>query len=249
MGRLACRLPMDALVLCYHAIGESWPSSVSENQLREHVRLLLRRGYRGTTFTETVAANGTGRTFAVTFDDAHGSVVDRALPVLRDLGVPGTVFVVTSFANDGRALEWPGLLESGVSGDPAARASLTWDDLRGLVESGWEVGSHTATHRHLTAIDDAALERELRGSRDDCAEALGRPCRALAYPYGDVDERVVRAAAAAGYAGACSLSVATSGQFCWPRIGVYAVDTPMRFRLKVSPTVLRLRRALASRGR
>ena len=30
-------------------------------------------------------------------------------------------------------------------------------------------------------------------------EGIGQPCRSIAYPYGDVDERVIEAARAAGY--------------------------------------------------
>ena len=237
----------DPIVLCYHAIGESWQAAVSADRLRQHVRNLLGRGYEPKTFVDAVSAAPGAKTFSVTFDDAYASVLDRALPVLADLGVPGTVFVVTGFADGGAALEWDGLLESGV-GDPEARRSLTWAQMGHLAAEGWEVGSHTCTHPHLTRLDDEALARELRGSKETCERALNRECRSIAYPYGDLDERVVAAAVTAGYEAACSLSVATSGRHAWPRIGVYAVDSLARFRLKTSPTVLRVRRALADRG-
>ena len=68
-----------------------------------------------------------------------------------------------------------------------------------LADAGWEVGSHTRSHPRLPQVDDAALARELGDSRELIAERLGRPCESIAYPYGDFDERVVRATAAAGY--------------------------------------------------
>jgi peptidoglycan/xylan/chitin deacetylase (PgdA/CDA1 family) len=238
----------EPVVLCYHAIGESWPAAVAPARLREHVALLLGRGYAPMTFAGVVTAPRPVKAFAVTFDDAYASVVERAFPVLAELGVPATVFAVTSFADDGRPLEWPGLLESGVSATAESRAGLTWDQLGRLADSGWEVGSHTVTHPRLTELDDGELEAELRDSRAAFARALGEPCRSIAYPYGAVDDRVARAAAAAGYEAGCSLSILTSGSLAWPRIGVYGVDSPTRFRLKVSPTVLRVRRALARMG-
>ena len=75
-------------------------------------------------------------------------------------------------------------------------------------------------------------------------DQLGGPCTSLAYPYGDVDERVVAATAAAGYRAAAALSARLNSHdpLCWPRIGVYQVDDGLRFRLKVSPAVLALRR-------
>ena len=73
---------------------------------------------------------------------------------------------------------------------------------------------------------------------------LGRPCTSVAYPYGDVDARVIRAAAAAGYEAGAALPERQhpASALAWPRIGVYPVDVPWRFRLKSAPLVRRLRR-------
>jgi peptidoglycan/xylan/chitin deacetylase (PgdA/CDA1 family) len=38
----------------------------------------------------------------VTFDDAPQSIAKLALPIIGKLGLPGTVFVPTSFPDDGR---------------------------------------------------------------------------------------------------------------------------------------------------
>ncbi|HWQ23581.1 MAG TPA: polysaccharide deacetylase family protein [Gaiellaceae bacterium] len=235
----------EPLVLCYHAVGVRWPASVEPGQLRRHVEILLRRGYEPVTFVRAVTEQASGKRFAVTFDDAHSSVLEDAYPVLAGLGVPATVFAVTSFACTGAPLDWAGLDESGLGRDEASRRSLGWAELRELAKSGWEVGSHTCTHPRLTELDDRALAHELRDSRTACERALGRPCRSIAYPYGAVDQRVAAAAAAAGYEAGCSLSVTTEGTFCWPRVGVYGIDSPVRFRVKVSPVTMWVRRALA----
>jgi hypothetical protein len=91
------------------------------------------------------------------------------------------------------------------------------------------------------------LARELRASRAACERELGQECTSLAYPYGDVDHRVVEAAAAAGYAAGAALPARPTGQsaLAWPRVGVYNIDSLRRFRLKVSPAVRSLRRAVA----
>ena len=70
---------------------------------------------------------------------------------------------------------------------------LSWDELRRLQDAGWEIGSHACSHPYLTRLGDDELERELGESRRRLETELGRPCRSLAYPYGDHDERVVRA--------------------------------------------------------
>jgi peptidoglycan/xylan/chitin deacetylase (PgdA/CDA1 family) len=62
-----------------------------------------------------------------------------------------------------------------------------------------EVGFHTRAHDRLTALSGRALSHALTDGRDDVARAAGRPVTALAYPHGQADERVARAAAEAGY--------------------------------------------------
>jgi len=62
-----------------------------------------------------------------------------------------------------------------------------------------------------------------------------------------VDSRVERAAADAGYAAACALPDRLGGAapLAWPRIGVWRRDTPVLFRIKVSPVFRALRRSPA----
>ena len=82
-------------------------------------------------------------------------------------------------------------------------ATLTWEDLRLLAGTGViEIGSHTASHAHLTQLSDGELSRELGESKSAIEENLGRPCTTLAYPYGEHDARVRDATRAAGYTAA-----------------------------------------------
>jgi peptidoglycan/xylan/chitin deacetylase (PgdA/CDA1 family) len=120
---------------------------------------------------------------------------------------------------------------------------LGWPDLRALADAGWEVGSHTCSHPHLTTLGDEDLRRELEQSRAACDEGMGRACRSIAYPYGDVDARVIDAAGAAGYELAAALPKrhGSRNPLDWPRVGVYHGDDPRRFKLKVSPLLRRLR--------
>jgi peptidoglycan/xylan/chitin deacetylase (PgdA/CDA1 family) len=234
----------DALVLCYHAVSERWPAelSVTPAALREQLSLLVERGYRGVTFTEAVLGAVHGPVVAVTFDDAYRSVRELARPILYELGLPGTVFAPTTFPGGG-PMAWPGIDRwMGTEFEPEL-TPMTWEELRGLAAAGWEVGSHTRTHPRLTALDDAALAQELAGSRADCEREVDTPCRSLAYPYGDHDDRVVAAARAAGYdaAGTLPSRLHGHGPLRWPRVGVYHQDDGARFARKVSPGWRRLR--------
>jgi peptidoglycan/xylan/chitin deacetylase (PgdA/CDA1 family) len=140
-------------------------------------------------------------------------------------------------------MAWPGI-DRWLGGEHEPElACMSWDELRRLAAAGWEVGSHTRTHPHLTHIAGEQLRAELEGSRAECEEGMGEPCATLAYPYGDWDARVASAAEAAGYAAACTLPARLhrAAPLSWPRVGVYHADDMRRFKLKVSPAMRRLR--------
>src|ERR1019366_30327 len=191
----------EVLVLCYHAVSPTWTAtlSVTPDALERQLSLLVRRGWRGATFSEAVLDPPSQRTLAVTFDDAFASVRSLAEPILSKLELPATVFAPTAFMSNRQCLQWDGIEHWQQT--PAAHevTGMDWNDLAELVDRGWEVGSHAHTHPRLPGLDDQALRFELETSSEACRESLRRPCRSIAYPYGDVDRRVVQSAREAGY--------------------------------------------------
>jgi peptidoglycan/xylan/chitin deacetylase (PgdA/CDA1 family) len=239
------------LILCYHAISDSWDDqlAISPSAFARQIRTLLQRGYRAITAAEAV--RGTRRSFHVTFDDAFRGVLTVA-PLLQLLNVPATVFACPAFADVGRPLDVPELVRSSRL-DLEEGRTMNWTELRTLAQHGIEVGSHTLTHRHLTHLSATALERELRESRERLQHELGRPCRHLAYPYGEHDERVRAAAERVGYEAAFALDEEAhpGDPFSVPRIGIWRTDGFVRLTLKTMPGVSRgvrrLRRLTARR--
>jgi peptidoglycan/xylan/chitin deacetylase (PgdA/CDA1 family) len=238
----------DLIVLCYHALSPTWEASLSTTpeHFERQLALLCSRGYRGATFTEALYSPPPGRVVAVTFDDAYRSVLELARPILDRFELPATVFAPTDFIGAEQPMSWPGV--DRWLGGPHERElmGMSWSELQSLRDAGWEIGSHTGSHRPLTELDDDALADELARSKAACERHLGS-CASLAYPYGDVDARVVAAAARAGYRAAAAMPsrLCSYEKLKWTRVGVYHADGALRFRLKVSPTMLRLRRSRA----
>jgi peptidoglycan/xylan/chitin deacetylase (PgdA/CDA1 family) len=229
MGRVA--------VLAYHAVATSPnPLSVDAACLRDQLSRMLRMGLRPVTFGEAVRGLAPDSCFAVTFDDGFRSVYDRARPVLAELGIRATIFLPTELIDRDEPLCWPGLTSDPMP--PAELRPMSWDHVRQLVADGWEVGSHTATHRRLTQVGDDVRRWELEQSKWMCEQQTGVPCRTLAYPFGSANARVVQAARDAGYVGAVTMGrLRRIGPLAVPRIGVYSHDSHRRFALKVSRPV------------
>src|SRR4051812_14681347 len=239
----------DLLVLCYHAVSPRWHAdlSITPEALERQLTLLADRGYEGVTFTQAVTGDRPEKAVAVTFDDAYRSVSTLGAPVLARLGWPATVYVPTDYAGTERPMAWPGIDQW--LGGPFEHelVPMSWEELGGLAAEGWEIGSHTCSHPHLTELDDDALEQELRLSKAVCEEQLERPCASIAYPYGDHDMRVAAVARAAGYSAAGTLPSRMDARdpFRWPRVGIYYGDDLRRFKAKVSPLVRGLRASRA----
>lgn len=238
----------DTLVLCYHGVSEHWPAalSVTPDRFDSQLETLRDRGYRGVTFHEAATTAAEHDRVAITFDDGFRSVLDLAFPSLQLVGWPATLFVPTEHVGKPGPMAWEGI-DRWIGGEHERELhALRWDEIRELAEAGWEIGSHTRTHPHLTQTGEEQLADELRGSRERCEAELGRTCPTLAYPYGDVDERVASAAREAGYEAAAALPkrMHRPSPLLWPRVGIWHRDGGVRFRLKVSPGVRRLRTTL-----
>jgi peptidoglycan/xylan/chitin deacetylase (PgdA/CDA1 family) len=235
----------------YHAVSDEWedPLAVRVDDFERQMTMLVDRGYRGATAREVLTYPSHGNLLHVTFDDAFASIT-RALPTLRRLGIPCTVFVCTDFAADGAALTIPEL-QSRSRNDELR--TLTWSELAELVETGLvEVGSHSKSHAHLPALSDQALREELAGSRAAIEENLGRPAHYLAYPFGEEDGRVRREVERQGYLaafGAPGRSLRLD-RFRLPRTGFWRHETSLERSVKTSfPTRVLLERSVVMRRR
>jgi peptidoglycan/xylan/chitin deacetylase (PgdA/CDA1 family) len=96
---------------------------------------------------------------------------------------------------DRRAVVSAGLQEmTGAAGN-----GLTAGQLRELASRGFEIGFHTLRHDRLPPLADDELRAAMVDGRDEVATATGQDLSLISYPHGAGDERVARAARAAGY--------------------------------------------------
>lgn len=226
-------------VAMYHSVSDCaddpYRITVTPRRLEAQLGWLRRRGLRGVSLAELLAARarGAGRGLVgLTFDDGYADFVTDALPVLRRWGCNATLFVL------------PGSLGGDNSWDPLGprKPLLTADGVRAAAAQGVEIGSHGLTHVDLTRADDPALHAETTGSRALLAELTGAPVAGFCYPYGTVDPRAVTAVRAAGYGYACAIDPGPlTGPYALPRLHIGQNDTAARLYLKLRLHRLRRR--------
>jgi peptidoglycan/xylan/chitin deacetylase (PgdA/CDA1 family) len=241
-GRPLRNRSRGAVFLCYHSVAAEGPRylTVSADLFERQLALLRRRGMRGgdlAALEGLVAGRSAGPTAFLTFDDGFRDNCETVLPLLREYGFPGFVFVLPPLLEAGDAFEWPEM-KADLERFGATMRSVDWPMLERMKEGGFEVGSHTLSHAHLPLLEPERLREELWDSRQAIRERLGS-CDTLAYPFGEWSEEVAAAAAECGYRFAFTLPT-VSGQrratpLSIPRVNVDYRDEERRFEAKVSP--------------
>ena len=219
-------------VLTYHKIGklsELGITTVSREQFSAHLDLIARLGLEFTRASK-IASGTCQRGLAVTFDDGYESVCTEALPEMERRGIPGTVFPVVSHLN--------GLNTWDLRLSPRRFKHLSWSQLADLIRAGFEVGSHTLSHRDLTRLRKRELRVELGDSKRQLEDRTGVEVTAIAYPFGRYSARVIDEALQAGYT--CGFASSPRGQFhrmAVGRMSVYWLDGAgsIRRKLRMAP--------------
>ena len=219
------------LVLMYHSIepyqADPYLVTVSPPRFAEQMRWLARRGLRGVSIRDLLAARAAGAgkgLVGLTFDDGYADFARHALPVLRRHGFGATVFVIA------------GRLGGDNAWDPEGPRKRLMDapEVWALAQAGIEIGSHGLRHVRLAGAGDALAE-EVGGSRRILQEITGKPVGGFCYPYGDLDAAAVAQVRDTGYDYGCGIwPSACTGRHALPRTYIGDADTAPRLWAKTA---------------
>jgi peptidoglycan/xylan/chitin deacetylase (PgdA/CDA1 family) len=152
--------------------------AVSESEFRQQMQYLKEHGYKGSSVGQALKFSG-APCVAITFDDASETDLLAAAPILQQAGFNATFYIT-----------------SGWLGQPGHLSAV---QLSELSRQGFEVGCHSMTHAYLTDLDDLSLRREMVDSKVRLEEITGKSVDHLSCPGGRYNDRIARAAQAAGY--------------------------------------------------
>jgi len=180
-------------ILLFHHIAVSPIGSryyVPPDKFEAYLKLLHDWGYTTITTSALIQAITQGvslppRPLLITFDDGNEDNYTNAFPIMQKYGFTGVLYIVVQFMNQPNY--------------------LTTSQIKEMAAAGWEVGSHSETHRDLITSTDT-LRYEIVQSRQDLEDRLGVPILTFAYPFGDENSAAGDYVHFAGYIAAMGAS-------------------------------------------
>ncbi len=178
--------PRRGFVLQYHSVVDDWGAAVATSPYERlfsvgrevfdaQMRALAGQGYRFISNGEMVdALEGReglpARWVVVTFDDGWRSVYDNAFPVMRELGIPATIFLTTDPQSEV------------FTSKAAVDRPLTEAQVREMAAVGIDFQGHGVTHGDLSRMAEAEVRRELTESRAAIEALTGRTVDSYSLP-------------------------------------------------------------------
>ena len=235
------------MFLCYHSVADGGPPflSVPPQTFEHQLHRLTRAGFATGDRSGLVALHAGERPRKplafLTFDDGYEDNFTQAFPLLQAYGLGAIIFLVPYYVDRRAAFDWPDI-DDVRRAYPAVTRPMTWAMIEQMAGHGIEFGSHTWSHGQLDEFGDEALAQDLSDSRAAIKARVGR-CDSIAFPRACTSQRVLAAAAAAGYSFAFTIpagrqKVVTAMSI--PRIAVDHRDRGLRFRMKLNPASRRL---------
>ena len=133
-----------------------------------------------------------GLKVGVTFDDGYEGVFEHAFDLIRKSNVYSKIiFPITDYI--GRYNKWD------ITFLLNRYRHLNNEQIKLMHGDGWEIGSHTKSHRFLSSLNSKEIKLELSESKDTLEQLSGNAVNSIAPPFGLVDQRVYDECIEAGY--------------------------------------------------
>jgi len=227
-------------ILMYHKVAEPPPEAMNRAlyvrpcDFRTQMERLDLWGYQALDFHDlaTIFAGETPpkKGVIITFDDGFTDNFTNAFPILVNMKMKGTVFLVSDFL--GKKSNWP------ESREKHPEPLLSIKQVEAMKKSGISFQAHSKTHRHLARLSSEEMQEEIRGSAEYMLRTFGEEKTCFCYPYGNYSDEVIKEVQSAGYKMACSIERGnryTSREiFHLPRLPIHLDTTTKRLRYRMS---------------
>ena len=224
------------MILAYHSISPKksfGAPSISPHRFRKQIELALNLGF---TFGTMDDYGDTDSRLYITFDDGFESVYRYAYPILQELGVQATVYVVAGYV--GQYNSWD------VNWFGQKHRHMHWQQLNELSENGWSIGSHGMSHRSIPALSQQEQIYEMAMSKALLQQNLPCDITSFSFPFGNTDSKNSNLLDRLGYRTGVVLAkrggMHEFSAFILPRSGVYDFENITIFRQKILGKYIKL---------
>ncbi|MBE6048126.1 MAG: polysaccharide deacetylase family protein [Clostridium sp.] len=178
-------------VLYYHSVlpdsEVTTPNEVtiSPQKLKEELKIVKDLGYTTLTLSELTDYLNNNmpipeKSIVITFDDGYTDNYVHAFPILKELDMKATIFMIAAEVDNGGYY-------------------MSSSQLKEMSDYGIDIASHTDHHVYLDSLSYDKQLKELKDSKEKLEKILGKEVTSIAYPYGNYNENTKKAAVAAGY--------------------------------------------------
>jgi peptidoglycan/xylan/chitin deacetylase (PgdA/CDA1 family) len=228
------------LVLCYHSIADdNWLYSINKKMFIDQLDFLAEK-YTFISLSDVEKVlDGTmvihRPSVAITFDDGYKDIT-QVVDVVAKHNIHPTVFTLSDSQNVQRHE-----LDTN-------RELLSTAEIIGLRKTGWNIGSHGATHSDFGILDSHGISREVASSKIKLERDLGFSIDYFAFPKGVYNNQILEEVKKSGYKLGLSMDpgyLAPSGdRFKLPRIGVDRTHSLTEFKSMLGKTSILVRKTI-----
>lgn len=179
----SCRIP----ILMYHSISYEKGNNlrIPRDKFYQEMKYLKDNGFNALSFDDLYEIfsgyeRAPKKPVVITFDDGYRDNYLNAYPVLKELGLKATIFVITDCIDKNKSY-------------------LSSSEIIEMINNGINVESHTASHVELSALDYRSQFENMKKSREklECIEK--KEIKYISYPVGKYNKYTEKAAREAGY--------------------------------------------------
>ena len=161
------------------------------------------------------------RGLVITFDDGFKDNFEIAAPILLELGIPFSVFVITDFISQSKK----GYVDELTLKEFSKNPLIT-------------IGSHSCSHPRLTNLSLSEIKKEVSNSKDYLEGLLGREINAFSYPHGlfndSIRQEVIEAGYKLGFTSHYDINKKTQDKFTLNTNEIWNTDNLTNFQRKIN---------------
>ncbi|WP_297427699.1 polysaccharide deacetylase family protein [Clostridium sp.] len=175
-------------VICYHSVSnnpnEKSPIIIPKEKFRQQLQAIKDNGYVTLTTKQLNEYLYKDmpipvKSVVISFDDGYENNYTEAYPILKELNMTATFFVISNYLD--------------------RQSYLNPKEIKEMSNNGMDIESHTASHSKLSDLPYESQIKELEDSKAALENITGKSIIAVAYPEGKYNEDTKKAVLEAGY--------------------------------------------------